>query len=111
MLRTKLGVIELRNAGCAAAVLFLLASAGNAYGDMFTMTWDGAYGSGSATLTATADSTDIWTVTSLTGTQDGLAITLFTGDYGGNDNEIYQPPDYAFFVDRSGLDFTDGTNT
>ena len=74
------------------------------------MTWTGAYGSGSADLTATPDGTDEWTVTSLTGTQDGLPISLATVAYGDADDDIFQPPNYNYLVDRSGLAFTDGTN-
>jgi len=107
LLRKLLGIKG--NAVCAAGVLLLITSAGNAFGDTFTMIWDGAYGAGSATLIATPDGADTWSVTSLTGNQDGLSVTLFTGDYGGNDNLIYQPP-AGFLVDRSGLDFTDGIN-
>jgi len=106
-LRKSLGI----NAVCAASVLLLIASAGNAFGDTFTMNWTGPFGSGSAVLTATLESTDQWSVTSLTGTQDGLTISIVAATvYGGNDNLIYRPTDFAYLVDRDGLDFTDGTN-
>jgi hypothetical protein len=107
------GVRKVLYAVCAAAVMFLIGSAGNAYGDTFTMTWTGPYGSGSADLTATPTfvGSDEWNVTSITGTQDGLAITLLgTSAYGGNDNDIFQPPDYGYVVDRAGFGFTDGTH-
>ncbi len=62
-------------------------------------------------LTATPIGTDDWLVTALSGTQDGLPISLVApGVYGANDNEIYQPPDFPYVVDRAGLDFTDSTN-
>src|SRR5271170_4894505 len=109
MLRKSLGTGV--NAVCTAAVLLLIASAGNAFGDAFTMTWTGPFGSGSAVLTATPDGTDRWSVTSLTGNQDGLTISIVAASvYGGNDNLIYQPTDFAYLVDRDGFDFTDGTN-
>jgi hypothetical protein len=100
------------NAVCAAAALLLIGSAGNAFGSsLFTMTWTGPDGSGSAILTATADGTDEWTVTSLTGTQNSLAISVLTPDvYGDNDNDIYQPPGYSYLVDEAGLGFTDGVH-
>jgi MYXO-CTERM domain-containing protein len=111
MVFRSLGIRELHHAVLAAAVLFFIGSAGNAYGDTFTMTWTGPYGSGTADLTATPDGGDVWSVTSLTGTQDGLAITLLdTSVYGGNDNDIYQPPTYGYVVDRAGFGFTDGTH-
>jgi hypothetical protein len=92
-------------------VCSLIASAGNSFGDTFTMDWTGTYGSGSAVLTASSLGSDEWLVTSLTGTQDGLAISLLgTGVYGGNDNDIFQPPDFAVVVDRAVFGFTDGTH-
>jgi hypothetical protein len=109
VLRNLLG-IRGRNAACAAAVLLFIACAGNAFGDTFTMTWSGAYGAGSAILIASPDGTDTWSVTSLTGNQGGSSVSLFTGNYGDNDNLIFQPPDFGYVVDRAGLAFTDGVN-
>jgi len=104
-------VIRACNALCVAAFLLLVASAGNAFGNTFTLTWTGPDGPGTAVLVATQDSTDVYTVTSLTGVQDGLSITLLAVDtYGENDNEILQPPGYSYIVDEAGLAFTDGIN-
>jgi len=101
----------LRKAGLAAAFMLLLGTSRPAYADLFNMDWTGTFGTGSAVLTASPTGTDQWLVTAVSGTQNGLALTLLApGTYGGNDNVIYQPPDFSFVVDRSGLDFSDGTN-
>jgi hypothetical protein len=76
LFRKSTNIKQLRNVMCAATVLLLIAFARNAYGDIFTMTWDGLYGSGSAVLTATQDGTDQWTVTALNGNQEELSISL-----------------------------------
>ncbi len=92
-----------------AAVLFLVSGGMRlAHADTFDLTWTGAYGPGSATLTATLYSTDEYLVTSLTGTQDGDSISLIAPDaYGINNNGIYQPPTYPDLLSVAGLGFVD----
>jgi PEP-CTERM motif len=97
--------------GSLFAVTFLLltGAVSSAYADTFTMTWTGAYGPGSAILTATPLGSGVYDVTALSGTQNGSAITLVApGGYGANDNLIYQPPNTAF-LDYPGFAFTDGS--
>jgi hypothetical protein len=99
-----------------AATLLLLMTAGSTFAEpvldpLFDMTWTGPYGTGSAVLTATLEGTNEYLVTSITGTQDALSLTLLALDaYGSNDNYIYQPPTYTNLVDFAGFAFTDGVN-
>ncbi len=54
----------------------------------FTITADGFSASG--TITATYESGDSYSVTAMTGTQNGSAISLLpTGAYGNNDNVVF----------------------
>jgi hypothetical protein len=94
----------------AGALLLIMGTAGNAYGDSFNLTWTGGYGPGSATLTATNDGGGEFTVTGLSGLQNGVPITFINSDvYGSNDNAIFQPPN-PDLLDLAGLGFFDGTN-
>jgi hypothetical protein len=104
----------MRRFGCssilAGALLVIIGTAGSAYGDSFDLTWTGGYGPGSATLTATDDGGGQFTVTGLSGLQNGVPITLINIlVYASNDNEIFQPPQ-TNLLDLAGLGFFDGTN-
>src|SRR5215467_9381179 len=74
----------------AVVALVMLGSTRHAYGDTFTITWTGGFGSGSATLTATPQSSTEWLVTDMTGTQNGSTVTLLGANtFGANDNDIF----------------------
>ena len=81
----------------SGAVLLMMGTARPASADTFELTWTGGYGPGDATLTATYDSGDTYTVTAISGEQNGETITALlppypaSGNYGGNDNQIYVP--------------------
>ena len=81
----------------SAAVLLLAGIPRPASADTFELTWTGGYGPGDAILTATYDSGDIYTVTAISGEQNGAMITALlppypaSGQYSGNDNWIYVP--------------------
>jgi PEP-CTERM motif len=105
----------LREAGFAATLLLLMtagsAFAGPVLDPTFDMTWTGPYGTGNVVLTATPAGTNEYLVTSMTGTQGALSLTLLaSGTYLTNDNAILQPPTYTNLVDFDGLAFTDGVN-
>jgi hypothetical protein len=91
----------------AGALLLMFGTARHAYGDTFDLTWTGAYGPGSATLTATFVSGDEYLVTAMTGAQNGSAVSLLDqGVYGFNDNAIF--PFLAIQLDIDGLGFSAG---
>lgn len=82
----------------SGAVLLLMGTPRPASADMFELTWTGGYGPGDMILTATYDSGDTYTVTAImSGEQNGEMITALlppypaSGNYGGNDNQIYVP--------------------
>ncbi len=100
----------IRGSVFAISFLLLTSAVSSAYADTFTMTWTGAYGPGSAILTATPLGSSVYDVTALSGTQNGSTITLVgPGGYAANDNLIYLPPNVEF-LDFPGLSFTDGLN-
>ena len=99
----------IRGSVFAGAALLFMGTPHCAYADVFDLSWTGAYGPGSATLTATALGGGVFNVTALSGTQNGSSISLIApGVYGSNDNEIFQPPN-TNLLDLAGLGFTDGT--
>jgi hypothetical protein len=82
--------------GCAQNVL------ANSVTFDFSFTGTGITASG--TLTATLVSGSEYLVTSISGMQNGAAMTLLApGTFGGNDNEIFSTKP---FVDESGVGFT-----
>jgi hypothetical protein len=95
----------------AGSLLLIGVVTPRAYGDSFILNWTGAYGPGSAVLTATPNGVGMFLVTAMnTAVQNGLPITLLPPNvYGANDNEIYQPPN-TNLLDLAGLGFSDGTN-
>jgi PEP-CTERM motif len=94
----------LRAAIVLAALMVSAGTAGHAFGDQFNMTWTGGSGPGDAIVTATEQSDDVtWVVTSITGEQNGAAITGLSG-YGDADNLIF--PTSPELVDEDGLAFT-----
>lgn len=93
--------------------------------DSFDITWTGPFGSGSVTVDATAEGGGEFLITSLTGTQAGLSLTLEpAGTYGGNDNFIFPAGgpsspctssasgsvSAGSELDNCGFAITDGTN-
>lgn len=90
-------------------LLLLLQTARDVRADTFDATWNGADGSGSATLTATLLSGDEYIVTAITsGEQGGSSISLLApGSYAANDNDIYYPSSQE--LDFGGLAFSVGT--
>jgi hypothetical protein len=90
-------------------LLLLAVTAKNAYGDTFDMSWTGGYGPGTAVLIATDDGGGLFTVTSMTGTQNGASISsllpLFA--YAFNDNQV--DPSSPPVVDMDGLGFSVGS--
>jgi hypothetical protein len=94
----------IRAAIVLAALAVCAGTASHAFGDQFDVTWTGGYGPGSAVVTATEQPDDItWVVTSITGDQNGAAITGLS-DYGGADNLIF--PTSFELVDEDGLAFS-----
>jgi hypothetical protein len=94
----------LRVAIVFAALMFFGGTAGHAFGDQFDVTWTGGYGPGNAIVSATEQPDDAtWVVTSITGEQNGAAITGLSG-YGGADNFIF--PTSFELVDEDGIAFT-----
>jgi|SRR5271170_4464997 len=92
----------------------------------FDISWSGAFGSGSITVDTTNEGGGEFLITSLTGTQNGLSVSLEAlGTYGANDNLIFpaggpsSPCASSIFgsvsasseLDNCGFAFTDGTNS
>jgi hypothetical protein len=99
----------IRGSVLTGAVLVFMGAPHCAYADVFDLSWTGAYGPGSATLTATDLGGGAFNVTALSGTQNGSSISLLApGTYGSNDNDIFQPPN-TNLLDLAGLSFTDAT--
>lgn len=91
-------------------VVLLLVSitAKNTYGDTFDISWTGGYGPGTAVLTATNDGGGVFTVTAMTGTQNGVPTSLLAQmAYAGNNNFIY--PSLPQVLDFLGLGFSAGS--
>lgn len=111
MLKTRNMPRFIRGSVLAGAFLLLMGTARHAYADTFDLTWTGAYGPGSATLTATNEGAGAYLVTAISSAeQGGLPITLDAPNvYGLNDNLIFQPP-AAALLDVLGFAFSDGTN-
>ena len=102
----------MRNTVCLLPVLALLlfaaATPRSVWADTFDATWTGAYGNGSATITASLVSGDEYIVTAMTGTQGGSAVTLLAvNGYASNDNDIYYPASPEE-LDFSGVAFSAG---
>jgi hypothetical protein len=109
------------------AVLLFMGMAGHACAQTFDLTWTGAYGPGSATLTATNDGRGVYTITAISGIKNGQAIDGWSRDgwlrdgwlrdgwsrdgwsrYRDTDQAIY-PFSRTNLVDFSGLAFSVGT--
>lgn len=89
------------------AVLIVLACAQSVYANQFNFTFGGSGISASGTLTGTLVSGDEFMITSLTGTQNGMAMTLLTPlTFGMNDNDLFSS---SPFLDLSGLGFSVGS--
>jgi hypothetical protein len=100
----------LRKTSIGAAVLCLLmvATSLTSYANSYNMSWSGLYGIGSTTITTTPLTSPAELLTSVTGTQAGLSLTLLPfNTYGGNDNVVY--PSVFPQADLAGIAFTDGT--
>lgn len=95
----------------AGALFLLCGSTQCAYGDTFTfsISWSGAYGPGTASLTSTFVGGNQWLVTAMTGSQNGSPVTLEPQNgYGNDDNSIYPIPYTGVQLDVSGLTFEAG---
>jgi PEP-CTERM motif len=95
---------------CFSFLLLVAMTARNAYADSFTLSWTGGYGPGSALLTATDDGGGVFTVTSITGTQNGASISGLVPQLGyGNNNYIYSSDpvldDYGVAFIVGGVDY------
>ena len=101
---------RMRGTIIAATFLLVTAAAPPLAAEIFTMTWTGGYGPGSATLNATLVGTDEWSIVSMSGNQNGLSISLDPSHYGGADDIFYQPPTFSYLADHAGIAFIDGTN-
>jgi hypothetical protein len=90
-----------------SAVLILLGCAQNVYASTFDFTFSGSGISASGTLTATLVSGDQFLVTSLSGMQNGMSMTLLApGTFGMNDNELFSSAPY---LDLQGIGFSIGS--
>jgi hypothetical protein len=83
-----------------SALLILPLAAKNAFAgpvtEDFHITWSGALGNGSANAIGIEQSTGVWLITSLTGTQAGMSLTLLAPNaYGYNDNIVDYPANPA----------------
>jgi hypothetical protein len=73
------------------------------------MSWTSPYGPGTAFLTATDVGANTWIVTAMTGTQNGLPVSLIaSGGYGSDDNSIFPFPYTGIQLDSHGLSFSAG---
>jgi len=105
------------------ALLILWIKVPAAHADSYDITWSGPFGSGSATADATNEGGGEFLITSLTGTQAGLSLTLeIPGTYANNNNFIWPgggPSSSCYSsevspsseLDNCGFSFTDGTNS
>jgi hypothetical protein len=84
------------------ALLVMLLAAGHAYADTLDLTWTGAYGPGNATLTATNDGGGEYTVTGITGTQNGASITGLV-NYADADDLVFLSS--AYYFNLAGISF------
>jgi hypothetical protein len=89
------------------AVLIFAACAQSLYASTFDFTYGGSGISASGSLTATLVSGDQYLVTSLSATQNGMAMTLLAGGtFGMNDNNLFSS---SPFLDLQGLAFSVGS--
>jgi hypothetical protein len=89
------------------AMVILLASAQSAYADQFNFSFSGSGLSASGIFTTDPESGGSFLVTSILGTQNGLAMTLLApGAYASNDNLLF--PNFPQ-LDLSGISFLSGT--
>lgn len=85
--------------------------------DTFSFDFSGALYGGSGTITATPDGGNQYTITGITGTVDGQAITglLTTGTFDNNDNLLFNPGNLFGLLnfDDQGVSFKlgSGSNT
>ena len=94
--------------GAAALCLLMVATSLTSYASSYSMTWSGLYGTGSTTITTIPETAPAELLTSVTGTQAGLSLTLLpVGAFGANDNVVY--PSVFPQLDLAGIAFTDGT--
>lgn len=90
-----------------SAILILVGCAQSLYASTFDFTFSGVGISGSGTLTGTLVSGDEFTITSLTGMQNGMAMTLLAPlAFGMNDNDLFSS---SPFLDVQGLGFSVGS--
>jgi hypothetical protein len=89
-------------------LLLFMATASHAYANEFQITWTGGYGPGSALVTATNDGGGMFTITAITGSQNGATITSLTtvGGYADNDNDVF--PSSSPALNFEGFAFTAG---
>jgi hypothetical protein len=101
-------LLRLALAGTLFTFVFSVICARSAYGTTvdFDITWSGTYGTGSATLTTTADGGGEYTVTNITGTQGSLSIGGLAS-YGDADQTVYYPATPA--LDFAGIAFSVGS--
>ena len=98
------------------AVLFslfvLLVTAGSTFAQTYDVTWNGIYGSGSATFNTTNEGGGEYLITSITtGNQGGNPITLLApNSYGANDNLLFLPGTPGV-VDVPGFSFKAGSTS
>lgn len=98
--------IRLTLAGSLLIVSAMCAKSAHATTIDFDITWSGAYGSGTAVLTTTAEGGGEYAVTGITGEQGGHAITGLS-PYASADQDVFDPGTPA--LDFSGLSFAIGT--
>jgi hypothetical protein len=87
-----------------SAVLVLLGCAQSLHAQTFDFSFSGGGFSASGVMTTTLVSGDEYLVTSISGAQNGSAMTLLgVGAYGSNDNLIFTTPPY---LDVAGVSFS-----
>lgn len=81
--------------------------------DTFDFSFTGNHFDGSGTFTATSDGGNQYTITGITGTVDGQAITglLGIGTFDNNDNVLFNPGNFFGLLpfDQNGVSFKLGT--
>jgi len=79
--------------------------------ESFEISWTGAYGTGSAMVSATVLGGGVFEVTQMSGTQNGMGISglLTPATFYGNTNDLYVPTGTVGPVDGGGLAFAVGS--
>jgi hypothetical protein len=91
-----------------SVAIVLLVSAKSVYADTFNFSFSGTALSASGVFTTTPQSPGTFLITSISGTQNGIPMSLLpTNSFGGNDNLLFAT---APFLDDFGVSFSANGN-